>query len=238
MQMAPSRPTSLLDLHIPECYTKLGLTEPFLLYDSGNDSSRFLIFATENNLTTLASSSQWFCDGTFSVTPLLFTQMYSIHCEFQDGVLPMVYVLMSRMTKNDYVNVLEALNTLNPNLAPESIMTDYERSAISAFSDVFPLAGLRGCFFHFSQCLWKRFSKIPEALLLYKNNADFALNIKCVAALAFCPPSEVISAFEKLMKTLFFTSNEFLRPFLIYFEEVWIGKPTEKGRRSPLFNIS
>jgi len=234
----PSTPKALKDLRIPECYTKIGLMEKFLLHDSGVDKEdRFLIFSTEKNLKTLQNCSSWYCDGTFSVAPLIFTQMYSIHCEFQSEIMPMVYVLMSKMKKENYVEVFEALNNLNPNLSPTSIMSDFEKAAISAFADIYPLAELRGCFFHFSQCLWRKFSKIPEGLNFYKMDPNFTLHLKCLPALAFVPVSEVPDAYEKLVASSFYSQNEFLAPLLQYFEETWVGKQTEKGRRQPAYNL-
>ncbi|XP_055308126.1 uncharacterized protein LOC129572200, partial [Sitodiplosis mosellana] len=56
----------------------------FLLFDSETEEGehdRTLIFATEENIHFLRKCEQWFMDGTFSITPPLFKQVYMIHGE-------------------------------------------------------------------------------------------------------------------------------------------------------------
>ena len=48
---------------------------PFLLYDSG-DQDRVPIFATQEKLTLLENSNNWFVDGTFDTMPLIYTQLF------------------------------------------------------------------------------------------------------------------------------------------------------------------
>ena len=72
------QPTSLEHLFLPEEYKLTSKGEPFLLYDSGSETQRILIFGTQRNLEMLQSSKVWLADGTFKTTPLLFTQVYVI----------------------------------------------------------------------------------------------------------------------------------------------------------------
>lgn len=77
----PANPTSLLDLHeIPDRFKETLTKEKFLFYDSNSDENyshggRILIFATRRNLELLARSEEWFLDGTFKVSPKIFTQV-------------------------------------------------------------------------------------------------------------------------------------------------------------------
>lgn len=60
--------------------TKDGIS--FLLYDTENelaDDDRTMIFGTADNVRFLAKCDQLFMDGTFSITPPLFRQVYIIH---------------------------------------------------------------------------------------------------------------------------------------------------------------
>ncbi|XP_060835513.1 uncharacterized protein LOC132918342 [Rhopalosiphum padi] len=70
----------------------------------------------------------------------------------------------------------------------------------------------------------------------YINNANFALHIRMLAALAYVPPDNVINAYEEILETQFYVENEDLvMPFLDYFEDNWVGKITgrRKTRRQP-----
>ena len=72
-------PLSTQDLNIPDEFKVTKKNEQFLLYDSGIEVSRLLIFGTLRNLSDLTSHGHWFMDGTFSSSPLIFAQLYTIH---------------------------------------------------------------------------------------------------------------------------------------------------------------
>lgn len=86
----PKNPQSLSELKFPEEYRMTARKEPFLLYDSMEAEmlevdelevvrNRTIIFSTRDNLKFLANCDGIFMDGTFSVTPPLFSQLYTIH---------------------------------------------------------------------------------------------------------------------------------------------------------------
>lgn len=101
------------------------------------------------------------------------------------------------------------------------MITDFEKAAINAFSGVFPNCEHHGCFFHLCQCVFRQII-VCGLKTQYEKDADFALAMRCLPALAFVPESDVVNAFKKLSK-----SN--IIPFVAdavvnYFEETWIGK--------------
>ncbi|KAG8237707.1 hypothetical protein J437_LFUL017661 [Ladona fulva] len=67
------------------------------------------IFASEENLRYLFSSTTWYADGTFQVVPILFYQLFTVHGSVAGTVLPMVYALMQSKTEEDYRYVLHNL---------------------------------------------------------------------------------------------------------------------------------
>lgn len=71
-----SLPKNVLDLVVPEKYRSFN-GEQFLLYDSGAEEQRILIFATEDNLRWFKRSDMILMDGTFGVVPHLFAQLYT-----------------------------------------------------------------------------------------------------------------------------------------------------------------
>ena len=61
----------------------------FLLDDSGpGDPSRMIIFATGEALEILSSSDHWFGDGTFEVSPFIFSSYIQYMLYTTDGVYP------------------------------------------------------------------------------------------------------------------------------------------------------
>lgn len=75
-------PRELSELHLPEEFCQTIEKKKFLLYDSGIEEGiqeRMLIFATDDNLRFLSQCDQIYMDGTFSITPPLFSQVYILH---------------------------------------------------------------------------------------------------------------------------------------------------------------
>ncbi|XP_060872634.1 uncharacterized protein LOC132946603 [Metopolophium dirhodum] len=117
-------------------------------------------------------------------------------------------------------------------------MLDFELSTINEIKKVFPNTSLHGCFFHYSQALWRHIQDSGFAIK-YREESNFALNIKKLNALSFVPPHLAINAYEAILETEFYIENEtLLSDFLGYFESTWIGKLCRnKKRRNPRFPI-
>ncbi|KAK4876652.1 hypothetical protein RN001_009158 [Aquatica leii] len=115
-----------------------GLDEQFLKYDFHDTlvPDRILIFDTDDNLNMLNRSDSWYGDGTFSVAPNLFFQLYTIHVE-------------------QYGTVIE-LKIFIPGLFPTRILLDFKAAAMGAFSEEFEGIVVSGCFFHLCQNVWRR----------------------------------------------------------------------------------
>jgi hypothetical protein len=117
-----------------------------LLNDSGPGQHRTLIFSTQRDLEALRDSPSWAADGTFSVAPPLFQQLYTIHIRLGFQYVPVVYILMSERTDNAYRRALEQLRHHCPTLAPTKIYTDFELAAINGFQKVFTGVQMKGSF--------------------------------------------------------------------------------------------
>jgi len=94
-------------------------------------------------------------DGTFRVAPTLFSQLYTIHVYKKNTMLCVAYFLLPNKEKNTYNRMLQILQGKCA-LGATSFQVDFEQSAIAAVKQVFPAARVHGCFFHFTQCVWKK----------------------------------------------------------------------------------
>jgi hypothetical protein len=179
-----------------------------------------------------------YADGTFSSSPGIFYQLYTIHSVQYSNVLPSVYALLPNKTEEIYIRLFKKIVELKPELNPLSIMLDYEQAAINAVKKVFPQTTINGCFFHFCQSV-RRHIQDTGLSVKYRENPKFALNIKMLNALAYVPPESVIIVFEDLIESDFYKENELiLTPLLDYFEDAWIGRiGRNRQRRSPKFPI-
>jgi hypothetical protein len=139
---------------------------------------------------------------------------------------------MPNKSEETYKRAFEALKNLQKNLNPLTIMTDFELSAINAFKNSFPGIFNRGCFFHFTQSLWRKIQKIPELEKEYLKDSNFAMNVRKFPALAFVPLIDIVSAFEELIEMKFFIENSNLpEKFIEYFEDNYIGRIQLRNRR-------
>jgi hypothetical protein len=229
---APENLENLEHLIIPREYTLTMKGEEFLLYDSGQSNDRILLFSTKFNLDILSQAQHWFADGTFKVVPKLFGQLYTIHGVKYNNVIPSVFILMPDKSQNSYERAFEALKNLQNNLNPSSIMTDFEQSSINAFKKSFPGIYNRGCFFHFTQNIWRKIQKIPEIRKKYSSDSDYSMSIRKIPALAFVPIQDIVTAFEELIEMDFFVKNSnTLEKLIEYFEDNYIGRIQLRNRR-------
>ena len=102
----PAQPATLEQRILPPEYKQTAKGEQFLLYDSGPEVQRILIFGTQQNLEMLQLSQVWLADGTFKTAPTLFTQVYVVHAlcggpdPMKDGhLLPSLFVLLPNKTE-------------------------------------------------------------------------------------------------------------------------------------------
>ena len=176
----------------------------------------------------------WFGDGTFKVVPEIFYQLYTIHCLTVNGVIPCVYALLPNKQRQTYLTLFRRLLALNPRLNPRSFLIDYEQAARSAIEEVFPQVSLKGCFYHLSQSIYRKVQE--EGLQVpYQSDDHLALKIRMLAGLAFVPMHRVVDDFETLLQD--FPSQA--TPIADYFEDTYIGRPTQgQNRRAPRYAIS
>ena len=70
--------------------------------------------------------------------------------------------------------------------SPDEIMTDFEFALVQSLELEFPGARIHGCYFHFSQCLWRKV-QILGLVEEYKENTANRRFIQKSAAIAFNP---------------------------------------------------
>ena len=107
---------SVTEISIPEEYqvyeSSPGHVERFLLGDSGsNDPHRIFIFGRHSTGATVGEMQKIYVDGTFSLTPKLFAQIFAILGERPEteesprSVTPLCYVVMQDKSEESYLKV-------------------------------------------------------------------------------------------------------------------------------------
>lgn len=78
-KLEPTLPQSLIDLKdLPDNYKQIK-KKLRILISLPSDFSKFITFSSLDMLIILASSKEWYCNGTFKSAPAHFYQHYIIH---------------------------------------------------------------------------------------------------------------------------------------------------------------
>ena len=221
---------------VPASLTTTIRGETFLQYDSGPGEHRILIFASSEQLDILSECEEVLIDGTFKMTPTIFTQLYTIHGVYRDAVFPLVFTLLSDKQQATYEKVINQLRLLRPSWNPKSVMVDFEKAAINAFQKVFntPTSqiSVSGCFFHLQKSILRKVQDLGLKIN-YETDSKFAHDVNKIGALAFLLPGDVQQGFDNLYSAL----PPIVEPLLDYFEDNYIGRRRPNGRATPRYPV-
>ncbi|GAU90515.1 hypothetical protein RvY_02921 [Ramazzottius varieornatus] len=183
-------------------------------------------------------------DGTFQIVPKLFHQLYTIHVEHFGGVFPVIFALLPNKSSatnerlfrgiRDELEAMPFRLDLGEGPKPKNIVVDYERAVINTAGKIFPHARVQGCYFHFSQAVWRNVQRygLTEQ---YLNDDEFGRAVRMVLGLAYCPRESIRDAWQTLLDMGSFatTPKSDYGKFLKYFSETWIGYTDPNGSEVP-----
>ena len=149
------------------------------------------MFGTEVTLEWF-DTSLWSVDGTFATAPSLFYQFLTIHAHRRNTALPCLFILLPGKSEEIYTRMLEQLKQLRPQLNPRKIISDFEKAILNSFHNIFPFASQHGCFFHFTEAVFKQL-QAHGLQSEYENNKGrrFTHEFRQLVSLAFLPENEV-----------------------------------------------
>ncbi|KAG0440364.1 hypothetical protein DMUE_1800 [Dictyocoela muelleri] len=138
--------------------------------------------------------------------------------EIRNINVPLVYILMKSKSKNSYEKIFNYIKRKVDNLNPKFITIDLEMAAFLALKSTFPEPKIVGCFFHFTQLLFRRIQRLGMTKL-YKENMKIREVFRIVIILAFFPIDNIKLEYLKL-RDYILKNNHFenFRPFWKDFE--------------------
>ncbi|CAN7977149.1 unnamed protein product [Ixodes persulcatus] len=225
-RLRPAEPESTAKLEVDGIWATTGgeVPQPFLIYDNGSERrDRMLVFASSEQLRALSTSPTWYMDGTFSVCPRLFKQLYVLRCAVGESSVACVYALLAGKSLAIYEElfraVLDACEARGYLPDPSVIVSDYEMAAIRAAREVFgPDFASRGCFFHLCQSTHR---KVRELGLINRYRTDDAFRKACgmLDGLAFVPPDLVPSGLQHIRDM----APDGMAEILAYFDSTYVN---------------
>ncbi|XP_064631726.1 uncharacterized protein LOC135500763 [Lineus longissimus] len=140
----------------------------FLIANDG-DIDKLIIFGSVESLMKVAIADTVFMDGTFYIAPNIFTQLYTVHAKIYGQIFPLLYGLLPDKRQATYERFIrlisDKIREVNENVAfnPNTIVVDYEMSALQACRGELPGAQLKGCRFHFGQAIHRSVQRLGLA---------------------------------------------------------------------------
>ncbi|KAL7073059.1 hypothetical protein ACQ4LE_008166 [Meloidogyne hapla] len=199
VEAPPAAPLSLELLQLPHNYQIYKRTEEqeeqFLLADSGiyfegGRQQRILVFGRASYGTWAHEMKEIFADGTFSLAPPLFSQLYVILSRKRNWVFPVLYCLLSDKSQSTYERMWALIVNLWHDFEPQSVSVDYETAAINSILITFPMCEIRGCLFHLIQNMKKKLA-VEGLTQRYRSDAEFAVQCRMITAVAFLPIEDI-----------------------------------------------
>lgn len=172
----------------------------------------------------LSNADTWYMDGTFYSSPAYFCQLYTIHTMINGYMCPLVYGLLPNKNQPTYTRFFTLLQSagddFNIRLMPTTVMMDFETAAWRSVENVFLGAVVRGCFFHYTQCIWRN---VQSRGLVndYKNNEEVRKLVLRAAVLPLVPPPSVEDVWFNALEDCDIDTPQVMR-FKDYVTENWV----------------
>ena len=119
-----------------------------------SNGRRIIMFSSNDHLDILARAKQVLGDGTFRVTPRLWTQTFIISAQVSGSVfVPVVFSLLPDKKRESYDTMFsllkENLESRNLEMSALFFMSDFEIAIRDSFVSHNPGIEAKGCIFHF-----------------------------------------------------------------------------------------
>ena len=241
----PKEPKTITEFKLEDERTKTARSQRFLIHDSGSESqSRVVVFASDEALRHLARQDEWFIDGTFSLSPKIFQQLYIIRAKLGTSAVTCVYALLNGKSQSHYEEIMQAVLKRCEELGftpdPTTVHLDFEQAAINAVKATFgPHVLTLGCLYHLTQATWRKVQELGLSQY-YTENGSFRHFCGMLDGLAFLPLSDVTEGMQYLRNL----DEEYTDDLLDYFDHTyvsgsfrWIQRPALPGEDQPTIRL-
>lgn len=124
-------------------------------------------------------------DGTFQIVLNQFVQLWTIFVSVGRHTLPAIHCMMTSKSQELYSAVFESLVTHIPQFKPLALMSDWEPAPRNALKEIYPQMKIYGCWFHFTQCVWRKTQKLGLTRS-FKDNVQVSKCIRQLMAIPAC----------------------------------------------------
>jgi hypothetical protein len=188
-QFVPALPVDIDDVDIQGDWARTRRGNQFLNHI--DNQWGLAIFTTSKLIRALANSDCAYIDGTFRTAPYPYDQFVTIHGLRNGFVVPLVFCLLNGKTVGQYRQLLQQLKREVRRLTgglwrPNSFVLDFEQSMFIAIQTELPGVQISGCYFHFTQSLWRHIQS-KDLVCAYRRSRRLRITVRKVMAIGFLP---------------------------------------------------
>ena len=154
-----------------------------------------------------------------------FKQLLSIHAFITSGdnikQVPLLFIIMSGKRSRDYKKVLKAAIKLLPSVSVQTVTVDFEAAMWQALCKVLPTVRIHGCFFHWTQAVWRKVQVLGLQVAYSNDNATYQY-IRKLLSLPYLPAEHIQPIFTKLQEK---AATPPLQELTNYIQTTWLSNP-------------
>nr|CAD2145606.1 unnamed protein product [Meloidogyne enterolobii] len=226
--------SDILAIKLPPTLTEKNGHSMFL-YDSrtaqARDKDAVFVFAHPYMLQQLAGQTTWTIGASFKLAPSPFKHCFVVGVLVRSQLIVAAHALLTENSEQLYMEALNAVVAAIRPAKPRRVITDFENVMVEAAQNVFQEAHVSGCYFRFSQELFRKWTEFNLGDI-YGNEDSQAGNIarmtfRRIICLALIPMAYVNQAFYKIVEVAGLPQ---LAEFFFYFKQTFIGLTDQEFR--------
>uniref|UniRef100_A0A915NRF8 MULE transposase domain-containing protein n=1 Tax=Meloidogyne floridensis TaxID=298350 RepID=A0A915NRF8_9BILA len=226
--------SNVMSMQLPLALTERN-GQSILLYDSrtarARDKDAVFVFAHPYMLQQLAGQTTWTIGTSFRLIPAPFKYCFVIATVLRSQLIVAAHALLTENSEAFYMEALDAISAAVKPTKPRRIITDFENVMVEAAQNVFQEAHVSGCYFRFSQELFRKWSEYNLAEIYGHENSQAGniarMTFRRLICLALIPMAYVNRAFYKIVEVARLPQ---LAEFFFYFKEAFIGLTEQEFR--------
>ncbi|CAK5024841.1 unnamed protein product [Meloidogyne enterolobii] len=226
--------SDILAIKLPPALTEKN-GQSIFLYDSrtaqARDKDAVFVFAHPYMLQQLAGQTTWTICVSFRPLPAPFKHCFVIATVLRSQLIVAAHTLLTENSEAFYMEALDAIAAAVKPTKPRRIITDFENVMVEAAQNVFQEAYVSGCYFRFSQELFRKWSEYNLAEIYGHENSQAGnisrMTFRRLICLALIPMAYVNRAFYKIVEVARLPQ---LAEFFFYFKEAFIGLTDQELR--------
>lgn len=142
-----------------------------LSYSNNTDEIRFFCNSEMKNNLRDDNIKQWYFDFTYYCCPTNRSNYKNVGVlvgeDCRNGSLSLGFLTVSKKESERTIDLIfHLVKLINPNFNPDYIVCDFSKSILKSLDKLFT-SRIIGCFFHFSQALWRKANSIGLKSNLY-----------------------------------------------------------------------